>query len=159
MVKVLFVCHGNICRSPMAKYVFKKIICDMKLDHLFSCDSRGVSDVCQGDSMDLRSAKILKKYGYPFDNHCAKKILLEDLLTYDYILIMDELNQKHLYQMFNRNIQHGKVFKLLFFVPNYQRSDIADPYYTLDFETCYEDIYKGINEFLRFLNSKNDEHK
>lgn len=148
MIKVLFVCHGNICRSPMAEFLFKDLVKKSHLENNFYIESCATSDEAEGCRVHSGTAKILKELGIDFSKKVARRITAEDFKNFDFILTMDNQNLrnlgnfKHLYSN-NNNV---KVCKLLDFTNNPR--DIADPYYTRNFNLTYNDILEGLNAFL-----------
>ena len=147
--KVLFVCYGNICRSPMAKYMFLNMIDNLGLNDKFIVDSAGTSNEEEGNPMYPNTIKKLNEMHIPYDSHTAKQITYKDYNEYDYIIVMDEMNKRDLISMFNRS---DKVYKLLDFTP--LKRDIEDPWGTRNFDVCYEDIDYGLKCFLDYLDNK-----
>lgn len=129
MNSVLFVCHGNICRSPMAEYMFK----DMT-DNKYKVESRATSTEEIGNDIHYGTKRILDKYSIPYTRHYAKQISANDYNSFDIIVCFDDYNLNNLRRMFKDT---SKVIKLL-------DRDIADPWYTHDFDTTYHDIYEGL---------------
>lgn len=129
MNSVLFVCHGNICRSPMAEYMFK----DMT-DNKYKVESRATSTEEIGNDIHYGTKMILDKYNIPYTRHYAKQISIDDYNSFDIIVCFDDYNLNNLRRMFKDT---SKVIKLL-------DRDIADPWYTHDFDTTYNDIYEGL---------------
>lgn len=136
MRKVLFVCHGNICRSVMAEYIFKRKA--KGLD--FYCESRGVSNEEYGNDIYPYAKRCLDKHNIPYDRHHAKKISKEDYEYFDDIFIMDSSNEYYLKKMIDDN-KH-KIKKLCDY-------DIDDPWYTGDFEGVYHEICEGIDKIIQ----------
>jgi len=140
MRKVLFLCHGNICRSPMAEFIFKeKTKC---LD--YQCASRAVSYEEIGNDIYPRAKDILNKHNIPYSRHYAQIITQEDYDEYDDIFVMDESNLFNLNRII-KDINH-KVRKLCPY-------DIEDPWYTSNFEIVYNEISDGIDNYLRERNA------
>lgn len=146
MYKVLFVCHGNICRSPMAEFVFKKMVSDINKEKEFIINSVATSCEEIGNDTHAGTKKILKKYNIPHSKRGSTRLTAEHLESYDYIICMDKNNLANI----NRMFPNFKDAKLLLEYSNLNR-DIADPWYTGDFELTYSDIVKGLNDFLKFL--------
>lgn len=140
MTKILFVCHGNICRSPMAEFIMKELVRRKGMSERFYIDSAGCSNEEQGNDMYPPAKKKLKEKGIPFEFHPARKITKRDYQLFDLILVMDDMNQKMIKRSIPYNPEH-KIHRLL------DRS-VADPWYTDDFETCYEDILQGCENWL-----------
>lgn len=148
MKKILFVCHGNICRSPMAEYLFKKMVSDNKTDDLFEISSAATSTEEIGNGVYYGARKILDKYKIDYKNHHAKQIDKRMYDYYDLIIIMDHNNYYNLIRMFGNEIRNKTHLLLEYAGLN---RDISDPWYTDDFETCYDDIMLGLNGLYKYL--------
>lgn len=145
MKKILFVCHGNICRSPMAEFIMQNIVNENKKGDQYLIDSAAattdeIGPGGIGHSMDSRARRVLEQHDIPLKNHFARLMTKEDYQKFDYLVGMDEEN---LYDM-NR-ISGGdpelKEKKLLFYTDSLD--DVDDPWYTDDFETAYQEITRG----------------
>jgi len=147
MVSVTFVCLGNICRSPMAELIFKKLVEDKGLSSNFCITSFGTSDCEEGNPVYPPAARALKAHGVSGE-HRARQLSLKDVLNNDYILVMDSGNLLDVLRLTGGNFG-DKIFKLCSFTENPR--DVADPWYTRDFEKAYLDIYDGCKCFLNFL--------
>ena len=145
MVKILFVCHGNICRSPMAEFVLKYMARDR--DDLYIA-SAATSTEEIGNGVHYGTVSILKKKGIPNPGHRAVQMKRADYDEYDYIIGMDEWNVRNILRITGGD-PAGKVHKLLDFTE--RGGDIADPWYTHDFETTYRDVYEGCKALLEEL--------
>lgn len=139
MIRVLFVCLGNICRSPMAHAIFLKMIKDENLENKIFVDSAATSSWEQGNPVHIGTRERLKKENISVEGMYSRKINNYDL-SFDYIVGMDENNIKDILKFIN-NRNSGKVIKLL-------DKDIDDPWYTGDFDKTYEDIYRGCKNLL-----------
>lgn len=147
MINVAFVCLGNICRSPMAELIFKNLIKERELDLSFRVTSFGTSDCEEGNSIYPPAKRMLIKHGIP-GSHIAKQISLKDVKNNDYILVMDSSNLLDLLRLTGG--EYGtKIFKLCSFTSNPR--DVADPWYTRDFDTAFADIEDGCKCFLEYL--------
>ncbi len=151
MINVVFVCHGNICRSPMAEYLFKDMVNKKNVSNLFHIESRATSYEEVGNKIHYKTKQILDNLNIDSKNHIAKRFSLEDYNKFDYIIIMDEENKYYLNKMVND--KYNKIKPLLSYA-NIKR-DISDPWYTGDFITTYNDIMKGLNAFYDYLLNNN----
>ncbi len=147
-IKVLFVCHGNICRSPMAEYVLKHMVSQRGLSDRFDIASAATSTEELGNDIHHGTKGILHKYNIPFSRRGARQITARDYTEYDYLIGMDTANIRNMHRAWN-NDPEGKVYKLLQFADSGR--DVADPWYTGDFEVTYEDVVDGCEGFLRYL--------
>ena len=128
-MKIMFVCLGNICRSPMAEYIFKSL----DKDNNFIVSSSGISDEEYGNDIYPPAKDILDKNNIKYDSHFAHKITKEEYEENDYIIVMEDYHKSRLNNIFGDN---KKVLKLL-------EKDIEDPWYTGNFEKVYKEIYEG----------------
>lgn len=151
MTKILFVCHGNICRSPMAEFVFKKMVLDKKRENDFIIDSAATSAEEIGNDIHRGTKEKLREMKIPFSSRRARQITNEDYTKYDFLIGMDIEN---LYKMQKRwkNDPDDKVRLLLSFAG--KDRDIADPWFTGNFDKTYSDIVEGCTALLDFLLSK-----
>lgn len=148
MIKVLFVCHGNICRSTMAESVFTHMVKERKIENQFEIFSAGTSREEIGNPVHYGTVNKLKELSIPVVPHRAVQMTKEDLEYYDYIIAMDDNNIRNIERIIGG--KNEKVKKLLSFTSSI--ADIADPWYTGDFNKTYEDIKKGLNAFLEKIN-------
>ncbi len=148
MHKILFVCHGNICRSPMAQYIMQDLVYKNKLGDKFQIDSAAATNDALGQAMDPRTTRELDKHHIAYDNHIARKMTPSDYQKYDYLICMDEENFMDMNQITGGDPDH-KEYKLLYFTNSYK--DIDDPWYTNDFETAYKQIKQGCEGLLAKL--------
>lgn len=148
MIKVLFVCHGNICRSTLAESVFTHKVNSLGLAHNFEIDSFATSREEIGNPPHYGTVNKLREEHIPLVPHHAKQITWKDYERADYIIGMDTANIRNLNRML-KNDPDGKVYKFLSFTGS--GCDIADPWYTGDFEATYRDVVEGCNGFLAYL--------
>lgn len=146
MKRVLFVCLGNICRSPMAEYVFKDLVKKEGLEDEFIIESAATSNEEIGNGMHYGTRQKLEEVGIKYGNHRARQLNLEDYDKYDYLIGMEERNIRNMLKILGEDPQN-KVHRLLDFSKNPR--DIADPWYTGNFDKTYEDVVEGCNEFLK----------
>ena len=141
MIKVLFVCHGNICRSPMAEFVMKDMVKKAGLADRVQIASGAVSREELGNPIYPPARRELDKHGIPYTHRRARQITQADLSHYDRIYYMDSRNARYLERLFP-----GETF----FRPFLER-DVADPYYSGDFTQTWEDIQEGCSRILEEL--------
>ena len=146
----MFVCHGNICRSPMAEFIMKKLVTDAGLQKDFYISSSATS--CEeiwndiGNPVYPPALSELKKHGISCEGKRAVQLKKEDYNNYDYFIGMDTYNIRNMKNILEND---KKIYKLLTFAG--RSDDVADPWYTNDFETTYNDIYSGCNGLLKTL--------
>lgn len=139
MHKVLFVCYGNICRSPMALMIFQEIIRQNQKEDFFFCDSCATSFEEIGNDIYPPIKKKLEEKQIPYSKHQAKIFRKEFYDMFDYIIVMEESNKYELLRLVDD--KEGKIHLLLEYTEKVR--DIEDPWYTRDFEKAYQDIYLG----------------
>lgn len=158
MKKVLFVCLGNICRSPMAEGVFNKLVSERGLDHLFTCDSAGTAGYHIGELPDLRTRKVCEQNDILLQ-HRGRKINKEDIKEFDLLLAMDQANYFDILHQLNVSEEDKyKVRLLRSFEPNSQSGEVPDPYYGTmeDFQKVYAMLEKACNALLDDLLKDSD---
>ncbi len=143
MKKIMFVCHGNICRSPMAEFVTKKKLEERNIKALVESSATSREEIGSGVHYGTRA--ILDRLGIYYSHKRARQITKQDYDKFDYIVAMDRYNVTNLYRMLGGDPQ-GKITKLLDWA-GIER-DVADPWYTGDFEKTYEDIEVGCTALL-----------
>ena len=148
MIRVCFVCHGNICRSTLSESVFTYKVKELGLEDLFLIDSFATSREEIGNPPHRGTVNKLREVGIPLVPHRAKQISLEDYNKFDYIIGMDSYNMRNLNRMLNGD-PDGKLYKFLTFAGSDR--DIADPWYTGDFDETYRDVTEGCEAFLEYL--------
>ena len=137
---ILFVCLGNICRSPMAEFIMKNIVANDGKSPDFIISSAATSDEEQGNGIHYGTRKVLTGKGIPFTQDFARKITKEDYCKYDYIIGMDQSNIRDMLAFFGGDPQN-KIRLLLSFTED--NRSVADPWYTGNFEKTYNDILLG----------------
>ena len=147
MYKILFVCHGNICRSPMAEFIFNDLVKKRGISGVLA-ESAATSTEEIGNGVHYGTAAILRKLGIDCSKKRARQITRADFEKFDLIVGMDTANIRNLNRML-KNDPDGKVYKFLSFTGSGR--DIADPWYTGDFEATYRDVVEGCNGFLAYL--------
>ena len=152
MVKILFVCHGNICRSPMAEYIFKSLAEEAGVAGQFDVSSAAISTeeiwMGRGNPMDRRAQQVLKRHGIPFEPGEARQITAADLASSDRVILMDKGNLRGLGRLLGRAVEEAPEGKVRLLLGN---AEVADPWYSGDFEKAYRDIEKGCRQLLASL--------
>lgn len=150
MSKIIFVCHGNICRSPMAECIFSDIVKKNHKEKDYYISSAAVSYEEEGNGIYPPAKRTLVCHNIPLINHRARRIEKDDYDNYDYIIAMDKSNLYYL-----KNILGEDKKKKIHLLTEYssKKEDISDPWYTGDFETAYCDIAQGCNGLYSYLES------
>ena len=146
MRQVLFVCHGNICRSPMAAILLRAMAYSIGWGDSLWADSCGVSDEEEGNPLDRRAAAVLLAHGIRPERHEARRFSRADYEEFDDILCMEERNRWGILRL-NGGDPAGKIRLLLDYTDD--PHDIADPWYTGDFEKAYREIRAGCTGYLQ----------
>jgi protein-tyrosine phosphatase len=147
ITRILFICHGNICRSPMAEFIFKDLLRSRGLEDRFYIESAAVSTEEIGNSIYPPAKRCLNAHGIPFDkNKTARQITRADYDRFDLIIYMDRMNLRWLRYIIPDDPQNK--FKLLMSYTGRDR-DVADPWYTGDFETTFKDITEASRMLLQ----------
>lgn len=148
MQKIIFVCQGNICRSPAAEALFKNRVRALGKENEFEISSAGLERSTEGEDMDPRMAALFDKEGEPHEPHRAHKITIPEFVGADLVVAMDRSNRILLSRIVSGK-GLGKVKRLLEFAG--EKADVDDPYYTLDFETAYADLKRGVDAMVKTL--------
>ena len=151
MIKILFVCHGNICRSPMAEFVMKDMVRKAGLETGFVIESKAARRDELGNDTHYGTRAKLRQMGIPFAKRRATLLDRSDYDAYDYLIGMDEENMRDMLRLFGGD-PNGKIYKLLRFAD--EDRDVADPWYTGNFDETYEDVLKGCTALLRMIGKK-----
>lgn len=144
MTGVMFVCLGNICRSPMAEFIFRDMLSKRGLDKEFYIESSATSREELGNPVYPPARRILAEHGISCAGKTARQFSASDYDRFDYILAMEDSNVRSLHRMVSDT--EGKIHRLLDFAANPR--NIADPWYTGNFRITYDDIVEGCEAFL-----------
>ena len=148
MTKILFVCHGNICRSTMAEYVMKHLVKETGREGEFFIDSAATSTEEIGNGVHHGTRRKLAQVGIPCGDHRARQVTWKDYESFDYIIGMDNANIRNLRRML-KNDPDGKISMMLDYTS--RPGEVADPWYTGDFEATYQDVLAGCTGLLEQL--------
>lgn len=148
-MKILFVCHGNICRSPLAEFLMKHKLDLLGIDAEVSSKATSHEEI--GNTVYYAIEPYLKKLNADYKNKKAERMTKRDGDYYDYIIVMDENNLRNAKKIVDEK-NYGKLFKLCDFTSCPR--DVSDPWYTRDFDGCYADVDEGLNCFIEFLQNK-----
>lgn len=148
MIKILFICHGNICRSPMAEFIFKDIIKRNNTEDLFYVESAATSTEELGNPVYPPAKRILNSHGINCDGKYSRQMTIDDYDKFDYIIAMDKRNLRNM-TVFCGDDKDDKISLLLDYC-NEDR-DVIDPWYSGDFESAYRDVLNGCNALYEFL--------
>lgn len=153
-IKVLFICHGNICRSTMAQSILTHMVNQAGIGDQFEVDSAATSREEIGNPPHYGTVNKLREEQIPLVAHRARQMTRDDYLYYDYLIGMDTANIRNMQKIAGGEDSKGKIYKLLSFGKDgrlKEAADVADPWYTGDFEATYRDVVAGCEGFLKFL--------
>ena len=155
MVKIMFVCHGNICRSPMAEFIFKKLLREKGVEEQFVVSSCATSteEIWNGVGNPVYppAKRELAKHNISCEGKRAVQLKKSDYAAFDYLIAMDTHNVRNIMRIIGSD-KDDKVTKLMSYTS--RGGDVADPWYSGDFETCYNDICEGCCGLLEYLDKK-----
>lgn len=146
MKRILFVCHGNICRSPMAEYIMKKLVKDAGMQDGFEIASAATSTEELGNPVYPPAKQKLAEHGIACNGHRARQVTVQDYYYYDIIVAMDSHNIRNMQKMFGGDPQR-KIDLLLNYTQ--ERRDVADPWYTNNFDATWRDCMNGCSALLK----------
>ena len=144
MIKILFICHGNICRSPMAEFICKELAKGRDI----YIDSMAVSREEIGNNIYPRAQQALRAHNIPFTRHSARQITRADYEEFDYVVVMESYNLPRLMRIIGSD-DMNKVSRLLDFTDT--PGDIEDPWYSGNFDKVFNQIYKGCEALLNSI--------
>ena len=147
-MKILFVCHGNICRSPMAEFIFKRIISERDPHGNYVIESRATSSEELGNSVYPPAKRILSSHGIECCGKVAVQLSRLDYEKYDLIIGMDSANIRNMHRLFGSD-PDGKIKKLMDYTK--RPGDVDDPWYSGNFELAYRDILEGCEALFEII--------
>ena len=151
MTKILFVCHGNICRSPMAEFVMKDLVKKAGLEAEFRIESAATSTEEIGNPVYPPARRKLAEHGVDCACKTARQLKNEDYDQYDLLIGMDRANLRNMHRICGGDFD-GKTHLLMEFTD--RLGDVADPWYTEDFESTWRDVLEGCRRLLKWLESE-----
>ena len=155
-MRIIFVCHGNICRSPMAEFIMKDLVRKAGMEDKFEISSAAVSREEEGNPIYPPAARMLRSKGIPFSGHRAHRISASEAARADLIIIMDSSNLRIIRQIIAPE-DFGKVHYMMEFAGEGCR-DVADPWYTGDFAQTYADLLAGCRGLLEHAANPNPQN-
>lgn len=154
MKKIMFVCHGNICRSPMAEFIMKELARKTFADSQLHIESSATSSEEIGNSIYPPAEYTLAQHGIPCSGHRARRFTIDNYNNFDFVVVMEDYNVRNLTRIIGCDCE-GKVWKLLDFVADEPQrcsgADISDPWYHGNFDKTYKEIEKGCKALLKYL--------
>lgn len=148
MISVMFICHGNICRSPMAEFVLKDMVKKAGLENSFNICSSATSTEALGMGVHQGTKRKLSEFNIYVNGKYSVQLTSADYDKYDYLLVMDGLNLRNIKKLI-KNDKNQKIYRLLDFTQ--RKGDIADPWYTGNFDDTYNDVYEGCEALLNYI--------
>ncbi|MCT4398468.1 low molecular weight phosphotyrosine protein phosphatase [Pediococcus ethanolidurans] len=155
MKKILFVCLGNICRSPMAEALFRQRITETGQKDQFQVDSAGTSDWEEGNPPHPQTRLTLQNHNVSTANLISRPVTTDDFYKFDVIIGMDHKNVQDLEELRPKD-STAKIYLFMSVLPTHSNADVPDPWYTHKFEAAYQQIAAGIDEWVTFLTAHNE---
>lgn len=149
--KIVFICHGNICRSPMAEMIFKHLIRERGLKNKYQVDSAATSLEEIGNPIYPAAKAELLRHGVNAEEHRARRVTYQDYGVFDLLVCMDKNNVRNLHHFFHGDFAN-KICRLLDFTET--QGDVEDPWYSDRFDVAYRDILRGCEALLRYLENE-----
>ena len=153
MIKILFICHGNICRSPMAEYIMKDLVKKSGRENEFQIASAATSMEEIGNPVYPPARRKLREHGIIAEGHHARRMERSDYREYDYLIAMEQYNVRNMLRILGSDPE-GKIHLLRDFTDH--PGDIDDPWYSGDFTTAYQQIEEGCQGLLEHLTGSGD---
>lgn len=151
MIKILFVCHGNICRSTMAQFMFQDMVNKKGLADRFYIDSAATSTEEIGNGPHYGTVGKMREVGIPVLPHRARQMTRADYQNFDYLIGMDSYNIRNMSRIAGGDLD-GKIYQMLSFAGSTR--SIADPWYTGNFDETYSDLVEGLEAFMKYLETE-----
>lgn len=150
MIQVLFICLGNICRSPIAEAVFAEMVATAGKSNEITVDSAGTGNYHVGERPHRGTRQVLSAHNIAYDGR-ARQLSRADLGTFDYLIALDSTNKSDIEQMLKQTGITKSVYRLLDFAPGVSEANVPDPYYTGNFEHVYQLVTAGCHGLLEHI--------
>jgi protein-tyrosine phosphatase len=158
-VRVLFVCLGNICRSPLGAAILKKKLKDQGMDSWVEVESCGTSNYHIGDNADARTIANASKHGVPID-HCVRQLTPADLENFDFIFAMDKSNYQNIIRLTDNQALRDKIKMMREYDPYGKGGEVPDPYHggEKDFQEVFDILDRSTDNFMKYLKKQTTRH-
>ncbi len=156
IMKLLFICHGNICRSPMAEFIMRHLVAEAGLSEAYEIASAAVSREEIGNDVYPPAKATLRAHGVPFEHRQARQVTPADYAYYDRLIVMDNSNLRWIARIIPTDPE-GKISLMMDEVGEHR--DVADPWYTGDFERTYQDLLRACQAICMLVKDKPAKHK